>query len=290
MNIRIERGEWVMEAMGCNQRPAFAATGTVAQNAPMPRRTGMPSRSSAPGASVLSVWTDTGSWVVARDIKVAVRILLTVDGYEQAGALTGRIRDELVATLPADASAVVASRMPPRGEWDDPVWRERLRSIALRGPSAGEAVELLHRAGVRHGATAALAKPAHGHPLALRLLADLDQRGAARPAPHGLDADLVSTLLNRHVDVVPDRLSRRAIQVSALARVTTEPLLREALGIEDASGLFDWLDGLSFVDATPEGLRPHEPARDVLDLDLRCRDPEGYRSVFRGCGPTSTAR
>ncbi len=211
----------------------------------------------------------------------AGRTVLVVDGYEQGGALKARIRDELIAGLPDHSLAVVASRLPPEGGWNDPVWLERLRSVALRGLSRVEAIELLCRAGVSLGEAEGLSRRAYGHPLALGLLADLTHRGADGDTQEGLGVDLVSTLLTRLVDVVPDQLSRHALQVSALARVTTEPLLREALGVADASGLFDWLHGLSFVDATPEGLRPHDLARDVLDLDLRWRDPEGYRSVFR---------
>jgi hypothetical protein len=67
-----------------------------------------------------------------------------------------------------------------------------------------------------------------------------------------------------------------------LARVTTEALLREVLGLEDAHELFTWLRELSFVESGPEGVFPHDLARDALEADLRWRDPDGYRRVFRG--------
>jgi hypothetical protein len=209
------------------------------------------------------------------------RVILMVDGYERAGSMEGPIREELVAALPDDGIAVVASRFPPGSGWDDPVWRERLRSVALRGLSPAEASEVLRRAGVPASQCERLAGPAHGHPLALGLLADLARRRTATSEPPGLDVDLVTMLLRRLVDSVPGPLPRQALQVCALARVTTEPLLREAMGLENAADLFDWLHGLSFVDVVPEGLQPHELVRDVLDLDLRWRDPEGYRAVFR---------
>ena len=38
---------------------------------------------------------------------------------------------------------------------------------------------------------------------------------------------------------------------------------------------------LSFVEAGPDGLYPHDLARDALDADLRWRDPDAYRQVFR---------
>ena len=45
--------------------------------------------------------------------------------------------------------------------------------------------------------------------------------------------------------------------------------------------LFDWLRDLSFVEAGPDGLFPHDLARDVIDRDLRWRDPESDQLVFR---------
>ena len=130
----------------------------------------------------------------------ADRVVLLVDGYERAGAMQGPLREELVAALPEDGIAVLAGRLPPGDGWDDPVWRERLRSVALRGLSPDEASELLHRAGVPEADTARLAERAHGHPLALGLLADLAKRDAGGPGPPRLDADLVTALLHRLVE------------------------------------------------------------------------------------------
>jgi hypothetical protein len=72
------------------------------------------------------------------------------------------------------------------------------------------------------------------------------------------------------------------LEVSAVARTTTEGLLREVL---DAAGdphvLFGWLADLSVTEAGADGVMPHELVRDLLDVDLRWRDPDGYRDVFR---------
>jgi hypothetical protein len=38
---------------------------------------------------------------------------------------------------------------------------------------------------------------------------------------------------------------------------------------------------LSFVEETQGGLRPHDVARDVLEADLRWRDPEAYADIHR---------
>ena len=67
----------------------------------------------------------------------------------------------------------------------------------------------------------------------------------------------------------------------ALARVTTEALLREVLGLEDAHELFTGC-GAVLRGVGTRGVFPHDLARDALEADLRWRDPEGYRRVFRG--------
>lgn len=80
---------------------------------------------------------------------------------------------------------------------------------------------------------------------------------------------------------MPSPLHRRAVEVCALARVTTEAQLRAALELDDAHEVFTWLRGLSFVESGPEGLSPHDLARDALDTDLRWRDPHTYRQTLR---------
>jgi hypothetical protein len=43
--------------------------------------------------------------------------------------------------------------------------------------------------------------------------------------------------------------------------------------------LFSWLRGLSFMEHGTYGLFPHDLAREVIDADLRWRDPAAYREV-----------
>ena len=100
---------------------------------------------------------------------------------------------------------------------------------------------------------------------------------------------MVRTLLERFVEHVPGARHWRALGVCAHARVTTEALLAGVLGAESAAGAFDWLRGLSFVEQGPAGLFPHDLAREVLEADLRWRDPEGYRDLH-GRGPLLVRR
>jgi len=127
----------------------------------------------------------------------------------------------------------------------------------------------------------------YGHPLATSLLIDVIRRaGAGAEVPRALadQPDLVAALLQRLVGLVPSSHQRAALQVSAHAQVTTEPVLCAALPSSDAaevSELWDWLRGPTFMEEAHAGIRPHELARDVLQADLRWRDPDAYADIHR---------
>jgi hypothetical protein len=126
--------------------------------------------------------------------------------------------------------------------------------VSLRNLGPQESRAYLRACGVDEALHDRLIEVSRGHPLGLSLLADVAVRGGAAtldPAP-----DLVATLVRRFVDVVPVGLRRGALEASALARVTTEALLRETLEIDDAHDLFAWLRELSFMEVGPDGLRP----------------------------------
>jgi hypothetical protein len=209
------------------------------------------------------------------------RLVVLFDTYERLAPLDDWVRTRLLPRLPATALTVVAGRTAPGSAWRaDPAWRELLRVVSLRNLSPEDSRQYLHACGVDPARHDQLVELAHGHPLGLSLLADVVARGG-EAAADPLTPDLVGTLLRRFVEVVPSGLHRRSLEVCALARVTTEALLREALGLEDAHGLFTWLRDLSFVESGPEGVFPHDLARDALEADLRWRDPDGYKRVFR---------
>jgi energy-coupling factor transporter ATP-binding protein EcfA2 len=210
------------------------------------------------------------------------RLVVLFDTYERLSPLDDWVRTRLLPRLPATALTVVAGRTPPDSAWRaDPAWRELLRVVSLRNLSPEESRQYLQACGVDPARHDPLVELAHGHPLGLSLLADVVVRGG-EAATDPLTPDLVGTLLRRFVEIIPSGRHRRALEVCAPARVTTEALLREVLGLEDAHELFTWLRELSFVESGPEGVFPHDLARDALEADLRWRDAEGYRRVFRG--------
>jgi hypothetical protein len=210
------------------------------------------------------------------------RLVIMFDTYERLAPLDEWVRTWLMPRLPATALTVLACRAAPEAAWRaDPAWRELLRVVSLRNLSPEESRQYLHACGVDPARFEQLVDLAHGHPLGLSLLADVDIRGGD-PAADPLTPDLVGTLLRRFVEIVPSDQHRRALEACALARVSNEAMLREVLGAENVHETFAWLRELSFVETGPEGAYPHDLARDALDADLRWRDPDGYRQLLRG--------
>ncbi|HEU4545870.1 MAG TPA: AAA family ATPase, partial [Microlunatus sp.] len=229
-------------------------------------------------AGVLEVPADGGPIVPPS----GERLVLLVDGYDGLRPMDGWFRERLLPRLPATSVTVVADRLPPRPEWRaDAAWSELLRVVSLRNLEPDAARTYLARRGVAVDRQAEVLAVAHGHPLTLSLMVDVLARDpdVARTA---VPTDLVGGLLERLVTGVPSTAHRRALEVSAVARTTSEGLLRAVLGDSgDPHALFDWLAGLSVTEVRSDGVLPHDLVRDLLDADLRWRDPDGYRQVFR---------
>ena len=209
------------------------------------------------------------------------RLVLLIDSYERLAPVDDWLRTWLLPRLPADALTVIAGRTPPTAAWRaDPAWRDLLRVVTLRNLDPEDCRAYLEAHRIPAALYDRLLAVSHGHPLGLSLLVDLISRGG-EAGVDPLTPDLVATLLQRFVDTVPSGPQRRALEVCGLARVTTESLLRAAVGSDDAHELFGWLQQVSFIESGSDGVFPHDLARDVLDADLRWRDPEAYQKVFR---------
>jgi hypothetical protein len=101
------------------------------------------------------------------------------------------------------------------------------------------------------------------------------------PAAGFADApDLVATLVARVVGDVPSPTHATALAVCAHAWLTTEDLLRRAVG-DDARAMWSWLESRPFVTRATDGLYPHELVREALEADLVRRSRDGYRQVHR---------
>ena len=218
--------------------------------------------------------------------------VILFDTYEALSPLEDWLRTSFLPELPETVLTVLAGRNPPASTWRaDPGWHSLLYTIPLRNLSPDEGREYLDRCGIPLEQQEGAFNFTHGHPLALSLIADLfSQRGKVGFTPEE-SPDVVKTLLERFIQQVPGPAHRAALEACALARVMTESLLDQMLDMrKNATGsgpsngardLFDWLRGLSFIQSSPEGLFPHDLAREALVADLHWRNPDWYGELHQ---------
>jgi hypothetical protein len=205
---------------------------------------------------------------------------LLIDTYEALTPLDAWLRETFLPRLPARSLIVIAGRNPPTPAWrTDLDWAALTHCLSLRNLRPEESLTYLATRGIPADRHANVLDFSHGHPLALALGADLLAGGERQTLNLTQEPDVARVLLELFVQQVPSPAHRRALETCARARVTTEELLADVVGHADAPALFAWLRGLSFIEQGPEGLFPHDVARDALDADLRWRDPAGFREL-----------
>jgi hypothetical protein len=210
--------------------------------------------------------------------------VLLLDTFEATVGLENWLREEFVPALPARALVVVAGRKGPGRGWRrDPGWGDLLRVVSLRNLGPDDARAFLRGAGVSEEQQGWMVELSHGHPLALSLLVDvLSQRLAEAdvgPLDLGAAPDVVGELVESFLAGVPSPRHRLALECVAHARLTTAGLLGTVFGDREGGDLFTWLRDLSFMEYGPYGLFPHDLVREVIDADLRWRDPAAFREV-----------
>jgi hypothetical protein len=205
------------------------------------------------------------------------RYVLLFDTWELGGTCDGWVREALLPSLPDDTLLVFASREPPGEAWStDAGLRALLRTVPLQNLEDDEAHELLSARQVAAERRTELVALTRGHPLALTLVAEVAQQAPDEPLSLEDNPRVVGQLLDRFARHVPSAAHRHALRACAHARVTTESLLRACIPDAETGALFDWLRSLPFVVESPDGLRPHALARDVIDAEFRWRDPDAY--------------
>lgn len=210
------------------------------------------------------------------------RYVLLVDTCELLAPLEGWLRDWFLPRLPERVLTVLAGRAAPALVWrSDPGWQSLVRTLSLRNLTPDEGRAYLAQRRVPQADMADVLTFTHSYPLALSLVADLyDQRQDFRFTP--ADApDVIQALLATFLQQAPGPAHRAALEACALVRVTTESLLSTLLMLPDAHDLFEWLRSLSFIQSRPDGLFPHDIARDAVTADLRWRNPDWYAELHR---------
>jgi len=207
-------------------------------------------------------------------------LVLLIDTIELLTPIDGWLRDDFLPQLPSHVLVVMAGRNPPAPAWRiDPGWQTMMRVLPLRNLNSQETRDFLLRRQIPAVEHEAVLNFTHGHPLALSLVADgYAQLPGVRFQPEHAP-DVIKTLLGHFIEKTPGPAHRAALEICALVRLTTEPMLAAVLETDNANELFEWLRGLSFIDAERHGIFPHDLAREALTADLRWRNPEWYATL-----------
>lgn len=159
----------------------------------------------------------------------APRRLLVIDTFEHLVHLDAWLRDSLLPELPEQTVVLIATREAPDPAWTtDPLWREGARVLGLGNLSRADGRRYLEARGIAHDQCEPLLDLTYAHPLALTLVADVV--AATGVVPETLGNDVVRRLAERFTAQAPSDLHRRALELCALARVTTEALLSDVVG------------------------------------------------------------
>ena len=210
------------------------------------------------------------------------RLVLLVDAYERLRPqLDGWLREAFLPQLPESAAVVLADRQGPALAWRrDPGWQGAVTSLRLENLSAADSHAYLRLRQVPEARAEEIVAFALGHPLALALAADGVLQAPEVPFRPDCAPELVSTLLREMVERVAFPEQRAALEAAALVRCLDEPLLAALLGAAEARELFEWLGGLSIVQAGPHGLRLHETVQGVLAAESRWRNGPRYADLL----------
>jgi hypothetical protein len=229
------------------------------------------------------------------------RSVLLVDTFELYHPLETWLREEFLPRLALGTIVVFGGRRRPAPGWhNDPAWDDILEVVDVAEFSDQDAAALLGSRGVPESRRRAVLDFAGGNPLVLSLAAEAAVRQTAYPAAASTDPtadsttasadwtpshDVIGSLVTRLIGDAPSPAHRYALDVCAQAHTTTETMLRTVLSNTDAGtgtdidAIFAWLRNLPFMESGPHGLYPHDVVRDVLDADLRWRDPARHRTA-----------
>ena len=232
---------------------------------------------------------------------VTERCVLFLDTFEMLDGMATWLRDVLLPQVSVNVLIVAAGRQPPATAWSlDSGWQAVFRTVRLQNFTARESEAYLSQRTVPAEMQTAAFQFTHGHPLALSLIADIYAQSSGTETlpvfdPDAAPPDVIHTLLKRFMDETPSGSKKSVLEICALVRETNEALLREMLfqpltdesfsepanEIQDATTLFNWLRGLSFMGSGLSGLFPHDIAREALLADLRWRNPDWYVELHR---------
>jgi len=203
------------------------------------------------------------------------RPLVIIDSFEHLAASGVLLRDELLPSLPEHAITVLVSRGAPEAEWFTGRWAPRSIDVPLGPLKHDDSVDLLRHMGLTDPVrTEAIAAWSAGHPLSLSLAGAQALRDPGfDPRTELAEANHLQLLAERLVRTEADAMFGPVLAVAAIARVTTEDLLRSVSPEIDAAAALRWLAQRSFSERLGDGLTLHDLVRRAIRADLSRNHP-----------------
>lgn len=210
------------------------------------------------------------------------KFVLLIDTYELLNPIDDWLRQEFLPQMPDNVLTILCGRIAPSKNWSlDTAWQQLMKVLQIRNFSPAESRAYLQKRNVIEEDIDRILEFTHGHPLALSVVADMYDQNPNKHFNPAESPDIVKTLLENFVQKVPGPAHRSALEICAMVNILTESLLQQVMEIEDASELFNWLQGLSFIDSNRMGLYPHDLAREAIVTDLMWRNPDWNKTLHK---------
>lgn len=168
----------------------------------------------------------------------------------------------------------LSDRLAASGSADGTIAQFKLENL-----SADAVAHYLGQRGIAHDRHPEIWKFSKGHPLALRVAAAILANDDRARFDIGDHPSALRFLMSSLLDQTPTLTHRRALEVLAVNRTTTEATLRSQLPEGNHREIFEWLCRLPITLLTPQGLAPHDLARQVLFAELSWRNPTAAQEL-----------
>jgi len=153
-------------------------------------------------------------------------VILALDTYEVFRLLDSWLRQIFIPALPDNVRMILCGRDAPVAAWiSAPGWHGLLRTIRIESLPEQDAMELLCRSGLSSDEARRMDRFAHGHPLALTLVASILARGAGVDLERVAQQRVLTELSRIYVSDIADERTRQVLEAASVVRRITGPLL-----------------------------------------------------------------
>jgi AAA ATPase domain len=217
-------------------------------------------------------------------------VVLALDTYEVFRLLDSWLRQVFIPALPDNVRLILCGRDAPVAAWvSAPGWQGLLRTIRIESLPEQDAMELLRRSGLSSDEARRMDRFAHGHPLALTLVASILARGAGVDLERVAQQRVLTELSRIYVSDIADERTRQVLEAASVVRRITSPLLHAMLPDASPQDALERLRALPFIEAGRNGLEMHDAVREAIAANFRADDPIRYRSNRRAAYRELTA-